>query len=715
MKILRCLTLPLLLPAIAGAVQFTNEPFSTDPGEYVVGSNNLVGQGPSITGYEGNWLEAFGGSESPDVISTSLEYPGTLSSGGAVRYTGGGGGRCGRILSQGYNNDSVGTVYVGVLVQLDAIGADYRAFELHEGGFDDGANRRLQIAVGESVGDTVAASDFAVRINETTGASLGAMDTDVNLFVIRIDFANTPLGDTVTIYRNPTDLTNEANNTPAATIAGIDFRFDRTSFARFNASSGIAFDEVRAVTTFNDVTGTIDPDGDDDGMDDGWEEIHNVDDPAADPDKDGLTNLEEFDEDTDPNMKDTDSDNIDDKQEVDGSGNAFDGLRTEPNDPDSDDDDLTDGEEVSGANGFITNPNSADTDGDGEDDGTEIAEGTDPLDPSKNSAALGRFLIDGTRDSLYGAPLAVQTAQTGFGDNQNELDAAYAATKDGKLYLLLTGNIQTNFNKLEILIDSASGGSSVFTSAGNDNAANMNGMTFDDAFTPEYHLIARRGGDKFDLDFADLTAMQFASYISVFGDDPEGAATTGAPTNSTFATDPSPIRIAYDDSNMAGIGGAQGSPADQVAAAAVTTGLELCIDLADLGTPISDIRISAFFNNSEHSFLSNQFLGGLPGNAINLTAPNGINLNTQAGDQFFTVPVSPAPVQITHISASVDTQEVSLTFESIPNTDYLIEFSNDLTSWEELDDGFPSTGTSTTYSTAQAIPGRVFFRVSVAL
>ena len=75
--------------------------------------------------------------------------------------------------------------------------------------------------------------------------------------------------------------------------------------------------------------------------------------------------------------------------------------------------------------------------------------------------ALAVPVVDGTRDVEYGAPLAVQAVQTGFGDANppgslggSELDACYAKIAGGRLYLLLTGNHEPNFNKLDIFIDS---------------------------------------------------------------------------------------------------------------------------------------------------------------------------------------------------------------------------------------------------------------------
>jgi hypothetical protein len=110
--------------------------------------------------------------------------------------------------------------------------------------------------------------------------------------------------------------------------------------------------------------------------------------------------------------------------------------------------------------------------------------------------------VDGARDMAYGSALAVQTVDTGFGDNLSELDAAYGVIDSGKLYLMLTGNIEANFNRLEIFIDSKAGGQSTYASAGNDGTSNLNGLVFDAGFTADYHLIARRGSgsgnDTFD-------------------------------------------------------------------------------------------------------------------------------------------------------------------------------------------------------------------------
>ena len=252
--------------------------------------------------------------------------------------------------------------------------------------------------------------------------------------------------------------------------------------------------------------------------------------------------------------------------------------------------------------------------------------------------------IDGTKDPEYGPALAVQTVETGFSDNASELDAGYGLISSGNLYLMLTGNIEANFNRLEIFIDSKAGGQSVFDSSGNDNANRMDGLVFDAGFTADYHIIIRRGNDsgnlKFDIDFANLTTQSASGYFDVLSSSGvEGTGSTGTGVNA------SPILVGYDNSNVAGVGGNTGAAANQAAASAVTTGLELSIALSNLGYVSGPINVMVGQNGGGHDYWSNQFLGGLPVGSGNLggdglgnfTGEGAIDFQTFAGNQYFTL------------------------------------------------------------------------------
>jgi len=256
--------------------------------------------------------------------------------------------------------------------------------------------------------------------------------------------------------------------------------------------------------------------------------------------------------------------------------------------------------------------------------------------------ASASIIVDGSKDASYGAALAVQTVQTDFGDEQggndgSELDAGYAKVWGGRLYLMLTGNLQANFNKLDIFIDSQAGGENILSGApGNDGSGIMAGLKFDAGFEADYGIIVRRGsfgGDIFDLDFSVLGTATFDNYSNIAG----GVNDNFSVSTGTGSANASPIGVGFNNSNVLGIAGGTGA-ADPVAAAAVTTGLELSIDLADIGSPgVGDtIKISAMQNNDNHSFLSNQFLGGLPAGTANLgvAAPDLTAVGFE-GDQFF--------------------------------------------------------------------------------
>jgi hypothetical protein len=262
----------------------------------------------------------------------------------------------------------------------------------------------------------------------------------------------------------------------------------------------------------------------------------------------------------------------------------------------------------------------------------------------------------------YGAPRAVQTTETGFGDdldNSNvikgsELNAAFGLVSAGNLNLALTGNLEDNFNKLVLFIDSIPGGINTIDGFANPIVdpspfppdpgmlQKMHGFTFDSGFNADYVIVLRHGftgvENRFDVDFARLgpagvSSQYLGVFLPTFAADWSGSGATG-----TGVANALPISVGFDNSNILGVTAGDGA-ADQAAAAAVATGVEVGISLADIGNPTSDIKITAFVTGSNHDFLSNQFLGGL-GPTPNLGAPGFYNLRVDfAGNQFFTVAI----------------------------------------------------------------------------
>lgn len=278
-------------------------------------------------------------------------------------------------------------------------------------------------------------------------------------------------------------------------------------------------------------------------------------------------------------------------------------------------------------------------------------------------------VIDGSRDVDYGAvPLATQANSTGFGDNADpsvvtaggsELDGGYATVANGNLYIFLAGNLETNFNHLNLFIDSNAGGQNRLQPVAGAGGLNRladegtgNGLTFDSAFTAD-RFIDINGGPgadsmnptgNFFIDFVDLNAGT-SRFVGQFS-----AAGAVIPTDGASGTPA--LAFAINNSNVAGVTGDQ-TTTSAAAAALVTTGIELSIPLADLGLDGDTLRIAALINGGGNGFVSNQTLGSLPAGTSNLGEPRNVNFNTFGGDQFFTVAVpEPASLAVLGLGAA---------------------------------------------------------------
>jgi hypothetical protein len=278
-------------------------------------------------------------------------------------------------------------------------------------------------------------------------------------------------------------------------------------------------------------------------------------------------------------------------------------------------------------------------------------------------SALAQPIIDGTRDAVYTSNPAnrfgVQTVETGFGNNASELNNAYYTVAGNKLYFFLGGNLESNFNKLVIFLDTKTGGQNVMAN-NNPNVdfdnlnRRYNGMTFDTGFAPDYTLFWSRNANDIFVNFAELNTTGgglggYMGNVPTPNPSQQGSATIGGtgglPT----------LELGYSDANVLGVGGGNGPAADQAAADAVSTGTEFAIDL-DAFDVDSTVKVMIGINGSSHDFWSNQFLPGLQAPQSNLggdgagnfvTIPGSgdgwvgpTNFNAIPGDQFATLNIT---------------------------------------------------------------------------
>ena len=257
-------------------------------------------------------------------------------------------------------------------------------------------------------------------------------------------------------------------------------------------------------------------------------------------------------------------------------------------------------------------------------------------------------LVDGTIGPEYGAAVSVQTVNTQFGDEDGptggadggELDAAYLTIIGDRLFIGITGNVETDsFNKLSLFIDSRSGGENTLSALpqydfGNVST-NLGLISFAPGFEADFHLFGRAGFGNFEVDFVDRQDGTSSSVLSstgtalLSGDFGTAVGTIGSTAgNGDGVTGPSaasPIDFALDNSNVAGVAAGTGA-AVAADALAVTTGAEFSIALSDLGaSPGDTINIVVAYSNGDYNFFSNQYLGGLPAGTDNLGADGAGN------------------------------------------------------------------------------------------
>jgi len=283
------------------------------------------------------------------------------------------------------------------------------------------------------------------------------------------------------------------------------------------------------------------------------------------------------------------------------------------------------------------------------------------------AGAARAITVDGTLDSGYGSPLTTQTINTGFGDatvgdgnsgGGSELDAAYGVEQGGNLYLFLSGNFENNGNRVNVFIADGRTGQNVLNLPATGNASAMNNSSFSPGFQATE-----------DLDVNDYQGTEYVEEYSMVGGTGtggyqgsfalSGGIGSGSPDTASASSNPFSANVTYalNNTNTGGVNGNTGTAADQSAADAVNTGLEIQIPLSMLGNPTGPIQVLADINGGNDSYLSNQFLPGLPvgqgnvgGDGANtgFEGPNSSTFNfSQTPGEFFTVSAAvPEPASL---------------------------------------------------------------------
>jgi hypothetical protein len=176
-------------------------------------------------------------------------------------------------------------------------------------------------------------------------------------------------------------------------------------------------------------------------------------------------------------------------------------------------------------------------------------------------------VVDGKVGALDGYPaaLSVQNTNTQYGDaatgdpvnggGGSEIDQVFATVVDGRLYVTVTGNLEWNFNKINVFIDSKPGGVNSLDGAnlptmvdgycctigGGTNLPNptdgalqrLSGLTFDAGFDADYYLAFTNGPETVNPNMPD--SRQFWAISAHYADLTNGTAGAVVPAGVQLA------------------------------------------------------------------------------------------------------------------------------------------------------------------------------------
>jgi hypothetical protein len=132
----------------------------------------------------------------------------------------------------------------------------------------------------------------------------------------------------------------------------------------------------------------------------------------------------------------------------------------------------------------------------------------------------------------YGAALSVQNTNTQFGDSTygdpvnasgSEIDQVFGTVQNGHLYVTVSGNLEPNFNKLVVFMDSKVGGVHTIDGtalpagvdayccggpgSGSGALQRLNGLTFDAGFNADYMLAFTSGQESVNANMPNQSSF----------------------------------------------------------------------------------------------------------------------------------------------------------------------------------------------------------------
>ncbi|CAG0948993.1 hypothetical protein PHYC_00074 [Phycisphaerales bacterium] len=310
----------------------------------------------------------------------------------------------------------------------------------------------------------------------------------------------------------------------------------------------------------------------------------------------------------------------------------------------------------------------------------------------------------------------------------SEIDGLYGRIDGDYLYLLVTGNLENNWNKLALFFDAdplegqnvlradnvdlSFNGLNRMGFGGNGTPGAGNGITFDADFFADYVMFVTNGNNPVDM-YTDCAVLRangprlISGFVADYSSFHGGPKATTDPNNfpATYAhyqdfsrvqlqsdaparmvgdwallqppPNPGPdynnlppefadqIRVTIDNNNVAGV-----TDVSVVGAELVTTGIEIRVPLSEIGCiGCASVKVAGGILSDGFGVASNQWLGGV-GGVPNLGEPSLIDFTAMSGTQYIVVTAGAPPCDPdVNCDGSVNGFDIEATEQAV-NGDY---------------------------------------------